>query len=81
MESYVNQAKGWGKGYATEAAQAVKNALIQETKPSYLTAIAEEDNLGSINVMKKLGMDYLKTDLHKDPLGDAELVYYQLKLT
>ena len=72
--------KAWGKGYATEAAMAVKDALIQNGKPNYLTAIAEEENLGSINIMKKLGMDYIKTYLHKDPLGDAELVYYQLKL-
>jgi len=72
--------KAWGKGFATEAARAVKEALIQDSNPSYLTAIAEDENLGSINIMKKLGMEYIKTYLHKDPLGDAELVYYQLKL-
>ncbi len=37
-----------------------------------------EDNLASIHVMKKLGMKYVKTAIHKDPLGDDEVVYYQM---
>ncbi|WOH39313.1 GNAT family N-acetyltransferase [Thalassotalea fonticola] len=71
----------WGKGYGFEAAQQIKNALAQLGKADFFTALADDGNLGSINIMKKLGMTYLKTDLHKDPLGDVDVVYYQMKAT
>ena len=65
----------WGKGYATEAALAIMRAFeLNGTKQ--FSALAEEENVASVNVMKKLGMTYLKKDLHKDPLGDAIVVYY-----
>ncbi|WP_154224391.1 GNAT family N-acetyltransferase [Marinicella rhabdoformis] len=67
----------WGKGYATEAAIAVKNTLETTQQITHFTALAFPDNQGSINIMKKLGMTYVKTDIHKDPLGDDEVVYYQ----
>lgn len=70
----------WGKGYATEAAQALLNALNKELDYRQFTAVAVEDNLGSINIMKKLGMTFLKQDVHKDPLGDQTSVFYQLTL-
>jgi len=72
--------QSWGNGYATEAAQALKKALIENGNISKLSAIAMEDNNASINIMKKLGMEYLKTDIHKDPLGDSEVVFYQLNI-
>ena len=71
----------WGKGMATEAAKSVKNALIENGDARKLSAFAVEQNLGSINIMKKLGMNYVKTELHKDPLGDLVAVYYELELT
>ena len=76
----------WGNGYATEAAVSIKEALLKNSlldttnDVTQLTAIAIEGNLASTNIMKKLGMKYVKTDLHKDPLGDAEVVFYQLKV-
>jgi len=72
--------KYWGKGYATEATESVKNAVIKNSDVEMFTAIALEGNLGSINIMKKLGMKYIKTDIHKDPLGDDEVVYYQMSV-
>ena len=72
--------KSWGKGYATEAAICIKQWLSANAEIKRLTAVAIEENDASIKVMKKLGMSYLKTDMHKDPLGDTELVYYQLEL-
>lgn len=65
----------WGKGYATEASKAVMDAHEKIGVPQF-SALADEKNLGSINVMKKLGMEYEKTGLHRDPLGDAVVVYY-----
>jgi RimJ/RimL family protein N-acetyltransferase len=67
----------WGKGYATEAASAIANALVQhDVNIKKFSAIALEENTASINIMTKLGMSFVKKDLHKDPLGDMELVYY-----
>nr|WP_281368203.1 GNAT family N-acetyltransferase [Simiduia aestuariiviva] len=66
----------WGKGYATEAAAAIAAAFSTKADVATLSAIAVPENTASIAVMEKLGMRYLKTDLHRDPLGDAEVVYY-----
>ncbi len=71
----------WGHGYATEAATQVVEALIKQGGISKLTALAFEENTASTNIMLKLGMEFIKKDLHKDPLGDEELVYYQLEIT
>jgi len=68
----------WGKGYATEAAQAIQNALIAQTNINHFSALAVENNLASINIMKKLGMSFVKKELHIDPVWQEEVVYYQL---
>ncbi len=71
--------KSWGKGYATEAAISVRQALIEAGDCTQLSALAVEDNRASINIMLKLGMAYIKTDIHRDPLGNnEEVVYYQM---
>jgi len=76
----------WGKGYATEAASAIGDCLLAaskngEIKPvRKISAIAMAGNQGSINVMKKLGLTYVKTDIHKDPLGVIGGVFYQKKV-
>ncbi|MFK7769140.1 MAG: GNAT family N-acetyltransferase [Mariniblastus sp.] len=67
--------ESWGKGFATEAAIAVMKSLESEGVKQF-SALADEKNTASINVMKKLGMEYVKTGMHKDPLGDAVVVYY-----
>lgn len=72
--------KSWGKGYATEAAVAIKNALAEQTDITHVSALALEDNHGSINVMKKIGMKFVKKYIHKDPLGDFNAVHYQMPI-
>ena len=69
----------WGKGYAPEAALHIKTHIEENTRIEYFSAVAMEENLASIAVMKKLGMRYIKTDLHADPLGDTTAVYFQMK--
>jgi RimJ/RimL family protein N-acetyltransferase len=71
----------WGNGYATEAARAVQQALIEKGDVRKLSAVALEENTASIKVMTKLGMTYLKTAIHRDPLGDVELVFYELTIS
>ncbi|WP_299792099.1 GNAT family N-acetyltransferase [uncultured Shewanella sp.] len=70
----------WGKGYATEAAKAVMETVCAPEKINTVSAIAIEDNTSSINVMKKLGMTFVKKAIHHDPLGEMELVFYQKSL-
>jgi RimJ/RimL family protein N-acetyltransferase len=72
--------ESWGKGYATEAAKQVMHALIENKSASQYSAIAETENTASIGIMKKLGMQFIKHDLHKDPLGDIYVDYYSLKV-
>ena len=71
------KASSWGKGFGFESAHAIVNALKTNPNYQYFSAIAVPENQGSINIMKKLGLTYVKTELHKDPLGDIEAVFYR----
>ena len=70
----------WGNGYATEAGQSIKVAILEQGKANKISAIAFEANKASINIMLKLGLNYIKTDIHKDPLGNHEVVFYELDI-
>ncbi|MFT5451222.1 MAG: RimJ/RimL family protein N-acetyltransferase [Enterobacterales bacterium] len=70
----------WGNGYATEAAQSIKTAIRDLGRAKKISAIAFEANKPSINIMLKLGLNYIKTDIHKDPLGNHEVVFYELDI-
>jgi RimJ/RimL family protein N-acetyltransferase len=69
----------WGKGFASEAAQHIKDVLAAKSEYKKFSAIADESNLASIGVMKKIGMSYIKTYLHIDPLFECNVAYYQIK--
>lgn len=75
----------WGKGYGTEAARAIKTALIDNISDNNpiecLSALAIKENYGSIGIMKKIGMGFIKEFFHKDPLGDMDAVLYRLKIS
>lgn len=69
----------WGQGYATEAATAVANAVLTHNRQyQWLSAMAMPGNGGSIAVMKKLGMSFVKQYVHQDALGDVEVVLYRM---
>ena len=72
--------KSWGNGYATEAALSVMNALISNKSATVFTAIVLSENKASIAIMKKLGMNFIKKDINKDPLGDLMVEYYALTI-
>lgn len=72
--------KSWGKGYATEAAIAVKNGIVSQTSIDYVSALAVEDHYDSISVMKKMGLHFIRKYTHKDPLGDFIAVHYQISV-
>jgi RimJ/RimL family protein N-acetyltransferase len=83
--------ESWGFGFANEAANAVAEAVVQHAaalhsaanpaKIRYLSALAMTDNLPSIAVMKKLGMQFVCQRLHQDPMWSAEVVEYRKTLT
>ena len=71
----------WGQGVASEAAKAVADAVLANNpNVQYLSAIAMPENAGSIGVMHKLGMQFIKRFMHRDALGDVDAVLYQKKL-
>ena len=67
--------KHWGKGYATEAAQASLNEGVTHYKLSKIIARAMPENIGSIKVMQHIGMQHLKTEIDED---GVVWEYYQL---
>ena len=68
----------WGRGYATEAAIAIKDAVVANTDVTHVSALAVADNLASVEVMKKMGMKFIRAYLHEDPIGDFDAVHYQM---
>lgn len=68
----------WGKGYATEAARHIQKTLTEQGNTTHFSAIAVTENIGSIKIMKKLGMKHIKTVLDKNPQGDMSVEYYQM---
>jgi len=72
----------WGKGYASEAAKQVQQTLAKQSGNKFFSATALQDNAGSIAVMKKIGMQYVKSYIHSDSqLGDIAAVLYSMENT
>ena len=55
---YAFLPKFWGRGYAVEAAQAVKNYAKDVIGLKRLVAITNPDNEGSIRVLEKIGLRF-----------------------
>jgi RimJ/RimL family protein N-acetyltransferase len=70
----------WGKGIATEASKQIMYALHEQCHYKLFSAIAVTENYASIAIMKKLGMTFQSSGIHKDPLGDMLVDTYQVKL-
>ena len=66
----------WGKGYASEAALAIAKAVSEPEEVKSLSATALKANLGSIKVMEKLGLKFVKNYNHKDEQGELPAVLY-----
>jgi RimJ/RimL family protein N-acetyltransferase len=67
----------WGQGFATESATHIMRGLSFNDTIQKFCAIAVPENTDSIRVMEKLGMHYVKTYIHQDPLGNSRAVYYE----
>lgn len=55
---YRLERSAWGKGYATEAAQAVRDYAFDTLNIQRLIAIVDPSNTASIRVAEKIGMRY-----------------------
>jgi len=67
--------KTWGQGFATEAAQGVVDYATGQLKIKRLFAIAQPGNDASINIMKKLGMQFTEnTSKNDQPVVRYDLI-------
>jgi [ribosomal protein S5]-alanine N-acetyltransferase len=64
----------WGKGYATEAAVAVRDHAFRTLGMNRLIAIIDPSNTGSIRVAEKLGMHYAE-DVMFEGYSHSDHVY------
>ena len=68
--------ESWGNGYATEAACAMFNEITKQQDVKKISATANKNNLASIKVMEKLGMQFVKNYTQKEQGADVASVHY-----
>jgi len=66
----------WGKGYASEIAQAFINWGFEKYDLEKIVACCNPNNIASSSVLKKCGMDYVGKYLYK---GEIECDFYCIK--
>lgn len=67
----------WSKGYATEAAIAMRDHAFNDLKLDELISIIQPDNIGSIKVAEKLGMEHEKDIIFHDV---PVCIYHQVRV-
>jgi RimJ/RimL family protein N-acetyltransferase len=72
--------ESWGQGYATEAAKAVAEKVIEQKDIKILSATADASNAASIRIMEKLGMSFVKNYNDKTQGTDVASVLYSKDL-
>lgn len=73
---YAYDRKFWGNGYATEAGKAILNYLFKNFKTiKEITAFLFEENVRSINLLKRLGF----TETKRAETEEGKFIYYSLK--
>jgi len=71
---WVLHPDAWGRGFATEAGRACIDWGFEALDVPYLTAMIVPDNVRSVHVAERLGMEPLRTDL----LMDLPVVVYAI---
>jgi len=64
--AFILKRSAWHKGYATEASKEILRAAFSEWDLDTIVAVADPENRASINVLKKLGMEYHRRDRFYD---------------
>ncbi|QED47316.1 GNAT family N-acetyltransferase [Cytobacillus dafuensis] len=70
--------KSWGKGFATEAANACLVLAKNHGKVRLITASADPQNKGSLKILEKIGFTYKGTKWFEDT--EQEEPYYEYKV-
>lgn len=58
---YRFKKKHWGKGYATEAAEAIVDYGFETFNPNSIVAVTHTENHNSIKILEKLGFELIET--------------------
>ncbi|GAB5400644.1 MAG: GNAT family N-acetyltransferase [Aureisphaera sp.] len=69
----------WGKGYATEASEAILHHGFRVLNLDLIIAIAMPDNKASFKIMEKVGMHFDKQAPYDETIQDA--IWYRLDRT
>jgi [ribosomal protein S5]-alanine N-acetyltransferase len=72
---YRFKKKHWGKGYATEACQAIIKYAFDRFKINAIYALTDPNNEGSKKVLLKLGFKFINTFDYEGQIND----WYELK--
>lgn len=56
----------WGKGYATEMADAMITYALENLKPEKIIGFADSRNIGSIKVLEKMGLSKESQEIERD---------------
>lgn len=67
----------WGKGFATEASKACIIHGFETLNLDLIVALAFPDNIGSFNVMKKVGMKFYKHAPYE--IGSKDVPWYKIE--
>jgi RimJ/RimL family protein N-acetyltransferase len=65
----------WGRGLATEGSRVLASFAADELRPPWIDGCARPDNLASIAVLRKCGLDYVDNRMH--PRGAVEVAFYR----
>jgi len=68
---YRFQKNAWGKGYATESANACLKYAFEKHKLNRIVGRALPENINSIRVLEKCGMSYIGEQIVEDQLHQA----------
>ena len=70
---YVFAAEAWGRGYATEAASALRDAAVHRLAIPRLIALIDPENTASARVAERIGMRRERSTVR--PGGGIRLIY------
>jgi RimJ/RimL family protein N-acetyltransferase len=65
----------WGRGLATEGSRALARFAVDELHPPWIDGCARPDNLASIAVLRKCGLDHVDNRMH--PRTPVVVAFYR----
>lgn len=75
---YRLRRSAWGRGFATEGSRALASFAVDELRPLWIDGCARPDNLASIAVLQKCGLQYVDHRMH--PRAPVEVAFYRTGL-